>query len=124
MQTLVFSIVHRYLYEFLFGWTISALTRADSLVTEQEALSESLSLQSQKSKGGKKPAKSKKPRRVRPYIRDLQYIEGLRELCGGYYKVKRIRIQMQLCFPLVPEHQLPIEFKTARLPDSTELLGY
>ena len=76
--------------EFLFGWTISALTRADRLVTEQDAWSEAFSLQNQKTKSNKKPGKPKKQKRVRPYMKDIQYVEGLRELCGGYYKVSAV----------------------------------
>ncbi|CRL07219.1 CLUMA_CG020200, isoform A [Clunio marinus] len=70
-----------YLYEFLFGWIISALTRADSLLFEQECISEQYKNLSR----GQKKSKLKK-KKMKPYGRDLMITQALQNLCGGYYK--------------------------------------
>lgn len=91
----------RYLYEFLFGWIISALTRADSFLFEQECISEQYKHLSR----GQKKTKLKK-KKMKPYGRDLMNTQALQvsnciacwkllqsykmlfpqNICGGYYK--------------------------------------
>lgn len=62
----------RYLYEFLFGWIISALTRADSFLFEQECISEQYKNLSR----GQKKSKLKK-KKMKPYGRDLMNTQAL-----------------------------------------------
>lgn len=76
---ILFSI--RYLYEFLYGWLVSALTRADTFLIEQELI-----MEVQKTKGTNKK-KSKYKKKTRPYNRDILYFQALQNMCGGYYKV-------------------------------------
>lgn len=71
----------RYLYEFLYGWLVSALSRADSFLVENELINE---LQKSKNTSKKKPKHKRKPR---PYNRDIVYYQALQNMCGGYYKV-------------------------------------
>lgn len=73
----------RYLYEFLYGWLISALSRADSFLIENDIFNE---IQS-KNKGNKKKPKNKK--KARPYNRDILYLQALQNMAGGYYKVNK-----------------------------------
>lgn len=78
---LLIPITSRYLYEFLFGWIISALTRADSFLLEQECISEQYKNLSR----GQKKSKLKK-KKMKPYGRDLMNTQALQNICGGYYK--------------------------------------
>lgn len=71
----------RYLYEFLFGWIISALTRADSFLFEQECISEQYKNLSR----GQKKTKLKK-KKMKPYTRECMITQALQNICGGYYK--------------------------------------
>lgn len=69
-----------YLYEFLFGWVISALTRADSFLMEQECLADQM-------KNSTKKGKQKiKKRKTKPYSREIIYNQAMQNMCGGYYK--------------------------------------
>lgn len=77
----VFRCSNRYLYEFLFGWIVSALTRADSFLLEQECISEQFK---NLSKGQKKSKLKKK--KMKPYGREMMFTQALQNVCGGYYK--------------------------------------
>lgn len=76
-----------YLYEFLFGWVVSALTRADSFLAVD-------AVERERGKGGKegKDGKEKegKKRRQRgggkPYGNEVVLNQALQNMCGGYYK--------------------------------------
>jgi hypothetical protein len=72
--------VFRYLYEFLYGWLVSALTRADSFLIEQE-----VTVEGHRGRSAKKN-RSKK-RKTRPYGREIAMYQALQNLCGGFYKV-------------------------------------
>lgn len=74
-------MLFRYLYEFLYGWLISALTRADSFLVENDLMNDT---NKQKNGNKKKPKHKKKPR---PYMKDIAYYQALQNMCGGYYKV-------------------------------------
>lgn len=76
-----------YLYEFLFGWVVSALTRADSFLAQEALNSESLA-GVKAAKNGKKKDKSKKKNRgnVKPYANEIMQNQALQNMCGGYYK--------------------------------------
>lgn len=67
-----------YLYEFLYGWLVSSLSRADAFLSEQEMLSEQ-----SKSKRRSKP---KTKRKTRPYAKEITINQALQSMCGGYYK--------------------------------------
>lgn len=71
-----------YLYEFLYGWLISSLTRADSFLAEQELAIAGV-------EGGKNRSQRRiklKKKRSRPYAREITLIQALQSMCGGYYK--------------------------------------
>lgn len=73
----------RYLYEFLYGWLISSLTRADTFLAEQEMAIAGV-------EGGKNRSQRRvklKKKRTRPYAREIALIQALQSMCGGYYKV-------------------------------------
>lgn len=74
------SCAFRYLYEFLYGWLVSALSRADTFLMEQEAMAES-----HRGRGAKKNKAKKK--KTRPYGREIAMYQALQNLCGGFYKV-------------------------------------
>jgi hypothetical protein len=80
MRLLNLFCVYRYLYEFLYGWLVSALTRADSFLIEQE-----VTVEGHRGRSAKKN-RSKK-RKTRPYGREIAMYQALQNLCGGFYKV-------------------------------------
>lgn len=71
-----------YLYEFLFGWIVSALTRADSFLLEQECLAEHIKQSTSKQR---KPKINKK-KKTKPYCREIMYNQAIQNMSGGYYK--------------------------------------
>ncbi|KAF2364702.1 NatC N(alpha)-terminal acetyltransferase Mak10 subunit [Trinorchestia longiramus] len=78
-----YHYIYWYLYEFVFVWLVSALTRADALLPEQDGPD-----QSQRGKGNRaarhKTRKTKKP--SRPYGKEITFYQAQQHLCGGYYK--------------------------------------
>jgi hypothetical protein len=80
MRLLHLSCVCRYLYEFLYGWLVSALTRADSFLIEQEVSADGHRGRSAKKNRAKK-------RKTRPYGKEITMYQALQNLCGGFYKV-------------------------------------
>uniref|UniRef100_A0A1B6I0N4 Protein MAK10 homolog n=1 Tax=Homalodisca liturata TaxID=320908 RepID=A0A1B6I0N4_9HEMI len=64
-----------YLYEFLYGWLISSLTRADTFLVDQEQVVNARVRRN-------KPRKKK----TRPYTREIVFHQALQNMCGGYYK--------------------------------------
>ncbi|KAL7295496.1 hypothetical protein TKK_0011143 [Trichogramma kaykai] len=92
-----------YLYEFLYGWLVSAITRADSFIMEQDLHNEA-----QKSKSGKKSSKSKKRKTLpRPYYLEILMNQALQNICGGFYKAL-VGFQIDEKIPL-PESQFDCE---------------
>ncbi|RZF44671.1 hypothetical protein LSTR_LSTR000623 [Laodelphax striatellus] len=69
-----------YLYEFLYGWLMSSLTRADSFLSEQEMMS------SGEGKNRSQRRNKTKKKRTRPYAREITLYQALQNMCGGYYK--------------------------------------
>lgn len=59
---------------------MSALSRADSFLMEQEAIAES-----HRGRGAKRNKTKKK--KTRPYGREIAVYQALQNLCGGFYKV-------------------------------------
>lgn len=72
-----------YLYEFLYGWLVSAITRANTFLMEHDVHSDT-----HKGRGGKKSAKNKKKKSTsRPYNLEILMYQAMQNICGGYYKV-------------------------------------
>lgn len=72
-----------YLYEFLYGWLVSAITRADSFLMEQDIQNEA-----HKGRGSRKSAKNKRKKVApRPYSLEILMYQAMQNICGGYYKV-------------------------------------
>lgn len=89
-----FYYIYWYLYEHLYGWLISALSRAESFMTESE-----ISVDSQKNKNASKN-RSKNMKKLRPYKRDINYLKALQIMCGGYYKaLVGFRLEGKLTMP-------------------------
>ncbi|XP_039758508.1 N-alpha-acetyltransferase 35, NatC auxiliary subunit isoform X1 [Pararge aegeria] len=63
-----------YLYEFLYGWLVSALGRADGLAGEV------------RKSDAKKSGARKLKKRTRPYAREGLMCQVMQNMCGGYYK--------------------------------------
>ncbi|XP_043280355.1 N-alpha-acetyltransferase 35, NatC auxiliary subunit [Venturia canescens] len=108
-----------YLYQFLYGWLISALTRADTFLMEQEAHSEA-----HKGRGGKKSAKSKKKKVApRPFSLEILMYQAMQNICGGYYKAL-VGFRMDGKIPL-PESEFDSErvrYEHRLLPFSSLLI--
>lgn len=68
------------MYEFLYGWLVSALSRADSFLVEQESM-----VEAHKGRGAKKNKAKKK--KMRPYGKEIMIYQSLQSICGGLYKV-------------------------------------
>lgn len=86
---------NRYLYECIYGWLISTLSRADSLL--QEAWNGTATAPPG-SKGGRRQKPNKAAKRPRPHARDAVRLQALQQLAGGYFKVGATRIK-NLNFP-------------------------
>ncbi|XP_017303933.1 uncharacterized protein LOC103520226, partial [Diaphorina citri] len=90
--------IYWYLYEFLYAWLISALTRADNFLVEQEMLNEVQSAAAQhgagavqtggkRAAGGGKKSKGKSRKKSRAATREIVMYQALQNMCGGYFKV-------------------------------------
>ena len=82
ISSIIFTF--RYLYECVYGWLISTLSRADGV------LQETANLQTAGGKRRPKPAKS--ARKPRPHAKDALKLQALQQLCGGYFKVSSFSI--------------------------------
>ncbi|KAI5708741.1 hypothetical protein M8J76_002289 [Diaphorina citri] len=89
--------IYWYLYEFLYAWLISALTRADNFLVEQEMLNEVQSAAAQhgagavqtggkRAAGGGKKSKGKSRKKSRAATREIVMYQALQNMCGGYFK--------------------------------------
>ncbi|GAB6018981.1 hypothetical protein CHUAL_013993 [Chamberlinius hualienensis] len=76
-STYEYHYVFWYLFEFLYGWMVSALSRADGFLLEQE----SVSAEQQKGRNSKKTKKKKK---VHPHGREITINQACHNLCGGF----------------------------------------
>lgn len=70
-----YHYVFWYLYEFLYGWLVSALGRAEGLAGECARRAD-----------GKKNIARKQKKRTRPYAREGLMCQVMQNMCGGYYK--------------------------------------
>lgn len=71
-----------YLGEFLYGWSLSTVSRADNYLTQNVAYCEEL----QKSSKSNKKNKKNKNKKTRPYGRELVYLQANQNLLLGTYK--------------------------------------
>ncbi|XP_062550331.1 N-alpha-acetyltransferase 35, NatC auxiliary subunit isoform X2 [Armigeres subalbatus] len=69
-----------YLYQFLFGWIVSALTRADTFLVEQDYVADV-----KNAKGSQKKPKAKK-RKGKTDGKEIIFNQAMQNMCGGYYK--------------------------------------
>ncbi|XP_001658127.2 N-alpha-acetyltransferase 35, NatC auxiliary subunit isoform X2 [Aedes aegypti] len=69
-----------YLYQFLFGWIVSALTRADTFLVEQDYVADNKG-----PKGSQKKPKVKK-RKGKSDGKEIIFNQAMQNMCGGYYK--------------------------------------
>lgn len=91
-----YTYIFWYLYEFLYGWMVSALNRANNFLAEQESKAEQLMMKGRNSKRNKKKKKSS------PHKKEVIFTQGLQHLCGGYYKaVKGFSLDGKLRNPRV-----------------------
>ncbi|XP_076029475.1 N-alpha-acetyltransferase 35 isoform X2 [Oratosquilla oratoria] len=76
-----YHYIYWYLYEFVYVWLVSALSRADAMLLEQETIE-------QKGKGGRatKGKNKNRNKKHRPYGKEITFYQALQHLCGGYYK--------------------------------------
>lgn len=80
---LCFHMLHRYLHEFLYGWLISALTRAENISLNQEFANENL-----KHRPGAQNKRNKlKKKKTRFNSCEIVVCQALQNICGAYYKV-------------------------------------
>uniref|UniRef100_A0A182N844 Protein MAK10 homolog n=1 Tax=Anopheles dirus TaxID=7168 RepID=A0A182N844_9DIPT len=70
-----------YLYQYLFGWIVSALTRAETFLAEQEYAAD---LKVGPKSNQKKPKPKK--RKAKTDVKEILFNEAMQTLCGGYYK--------------------------------------
>ena len=84
------SLFPRYMYEFLFGWLISALSRAENMLSDHENYAEAQNQRSgrgaSKAHGKGAPPKQKK-KKCRPYLREMMMYQAMQHISGGLYKV-------------------------------------
>lgn len=78
-----FLYIYWYPYELLIGFIVSALTRAESALLEQEALMEQLNKIGGNSKQ-RKP-KPKKKKQLKPYRQEIVYYHAMLNMCGGFH---------------------------------------
>ncbi|KZC10889.1 N-alpha-acetyltransferase 35, NatC auxiliary subunit, partial [Dufourea novaeangliae] len=92
-----------YLYEFLYGWLVSALTRADMSLMDQDVHNDA-----HKGRSAKKSAKNKKKKSTpRPNDLEILMYRAMQNICGGYYKAL-LGFRMDGRIPL-PEMQFDSE---------------
>lgn len=68
-------------------WLVSALSRADAMLLEQDGY------ETNKGKSGRSSKnKNRNKKKHRPYGKEITYYQALQHLCGGYYKVSDERL--------------------------------
>ncbi|KAB7494007.1 N-alpha-acetyltransferase 35, NatC auxiliary subunit [Armadillidium nasatum] len=90
-----YHYIYWYLYEFVYVWLVSALSRADAMLLEQEGYE----VKGKSSRSSKSRNRNKK--KHRPYGKEINYYTGLQHICGGYYKAMMgLRVGGKVKFPL------------------------
>ncbi|XP_014213220.1 N-alpha-acetyltransferase 35, NatC auxiliary subunit [Copidosoma floridanum] len=98
-----YHYIYWYLFEFLYNWLISAITRADSFIIEQD-----IHLENQKSRSAKKSAKNKKKKATpKPNYLEILMYQAMQNICGGFYKAL-VGFRMDGKIPL-PDSQFDCE---------------
>ncbi|XP_066582916.1 N-alpha-acetyltransferase 35, NatC auxiliary subunit [Prorops nasuta] len=107
-----------YLYEFLYGWLVSATTRADTFLVEQDVQNDM-----HKGRGGKKSSKNKKKKSAcRPYKLEILMYQAKQNLCGGYYKaLVGFRIDGKIPLPETEFDSERVRYEHRLLPFSSLL---
>lgn len=72
-----YHYIYWYLYECIFHWLLSTLSRADNFLAEQDSI-----LEQQKGRQGKK---NKNKKRKSTHSREITIMQATQKLCGGYY---------------------------------------
>ncbi|XP_041975143.1 N-alpha-acetyltransferase 35, NatC auxiliary subunit isoform X2 [Aricia agestis] len=86
-----------YLYEFLYGWLVSALGRAEGLAGETKKAD---------------ARKGRKMKRRRPYAREALMCQVLQNMCGGYYKaLVAFKLQGKIRQPQSPFDNEGVRYK-------------
>lgn len=78
-----FAYIYWYLYEFLYGWLLSSLSRAEAYIAEAETVVNG-------DKSGKKATKNKtkgNKSKSKAYTKEILLIQAEQNLAGGYFKV-------------------------------------
>ncbi|XP_038078607.1 N-alpha-acetyltransferase 35, NatC auxiliary subunit-like isoform X1 [Patiria miniata] len=75
-----YHYIYWYLADFLYAWFISTITRADSMLQDNEA---AFTEPTAKSRSNKKKSKRRK---IRPFERELAIAQSYQLLCSAYYK--------------------------------------
>lgn len=89
-----YSYIFWYLYEFLFGWLVSSLTRAEWYLEASDSSSSSTKKTSSGGTGtgtggsgtGKNKNSKSKNKKIRYHTVEIMYNQALQNMCGGYYK--------------------------------------
>ncbi|XP_006607214.1 N-alpha-acetyltransferase 35, NatC auxiliary subunit isoform X2 [Apis dorsata] len=107
-----------YLYEFLYGWLVSAITRANTFLMEQDVHNDA-----HKGRGGKKSAKNKKKKSTsRPYNLEILMYQAMQNICGGYYKaLVGFRMDGKIPLPESPFDSERVRYEHRLLPFSSLL---
>lgn len=69
-------------------WLVSALSRADAMLLEQDGYDTNKGKSGRSSKN-----KNRNKKKHRPYGKEITYYQALQHLCGGYYKVSDERLR-------------------------------
>ncbi|XP_055838037.1 N-alpha-acetyltransferase 35, NatC auxiliary subunit homolog [Episyrphus balteatus] len=77
-----FLYIYWYPYELLIGFIVSALTRAESALLDQEALMEQMNKTGNSKQRKPKP---KKKKQLKPYRQEIVYYHAMLNMCGGFH---------------------------------------
>jgi len=77
-----FGYIYWYLYEFLYGWLLSSLSRAETYMAESEATTADKS-----NKKGSKNKNKANTKRTKSYTKEICVTQAEQHLAGGYFKV-------------------------------------
>ncbi|KAG8181137.1 hypothetical protein JTE90_002497 [Oedothorax gibbosus] len=96
-----------YLYEFLYGWMVSSLSRANTFLNEYE---------DQLYKNNRSKKGNRKKKRLQAHRREIIYYQILQNMCGGYYKAVvgfRMAGKMSLPFSEFDKERIRYEHRFA-----------
>lgn len=102
--------IYWYLFEFLFGWLISALSRADSY----------LEINNKETNKLQKKNKTNKKKKYRCHALEIMHYQALQNMCGGYFKsltafIKEDKISQPL--PMFDNEKIRYEHRFAPFAD-------